>query len=49
MFTAKLPKSNKVSQKSFFLCEINTSTFMGYNFKHRVDSKQSSKRELGYI
>ena len=49
MFTAKLPQSNKVSQKLFSLSEINTSTFRGYMFKPRGNSKQSSKRELGNI
>ena len=49
MFTAKLPQSNKVSEKLFSLSEINTSTFRGYKFKPRGNSKQSSKRELGNI
>ena len=49
MFTAKLPQSNKVLEKLFSLSEINTSTFRGYKFKPRGNSKQSSKRELGNI
>ena len=49
MFTAKLPQLNKVSQKSFSLSEFNTSTFRGYKFKPRANSKQSSKTELGSI
>ena len=36
MFTAKLPQSNKVSQKLFSLSEINISTFRGYKFKPRA-------------
>ena len=36
MFTAKLPESNKVSQKSFSLSETNTSNFRGYKFKPRA-------------
>ena len=46
MFTAKLPESNKVSQKSFSLSETNNSNFRGYKFKPRANSKRSSKREL---
>ena len=49
MFTAKLPQSNGVSQKSLSLSEINTSTFRGYKFKSRANSKHSSKRDLENI
>ena len=44
--SAKLPKSNKVSQKSLSLSGINTSSFKGYKFKPRAKSKRSSKRQL---
>ena len=46
MFTAKKIKLNKMLQKSLSLSEINTSTFRGYTFKPRANSKRSSKREL---
>ena len=44
MFTTKLPQSNKVSQKSLYISEINNSTFRGYKFKTRANSKRSSKK-----
>ena len=45
VFTAKLPQSNKGSQKSIPLSEINTLTFRRYKFKPSANSKWSSKKD----